>query len=689
MSPIRRSLFVVTVLLFTLAGSLHAVDASKSLSPRYRHWLTEEVPYIISSDERQQFLSLKSDAERDNFIQAFWAARNPNPGSDVNEYKQEYYRRLAYANDHFGNTERQDGWRSDMGRIYITLGAPQQRTTYPNAPNVRPIVIWFYESPTPALPAHFYVMFYKRSAGDPYTLYSPYQDGPVRLTTGLEDLNDQKRALQTIRKALGDEVATISLSLIPSEPVNLNDYSPSMSSDVLLANIKGLPDNPVTKEALELRRSREVVSSRILFGAVRADMQTATFRDDRGRQTSSLLLVPQEPIQNLIGTLPDKTTGYALMLETTVSTKAGKRVYQLRDGLHGILNEDQAASLKEKRFGVEERLPLVPGDYQISTVLTNELTHVGVQEQGTLVVPDLSKESWGISRLVAFSQREARPVTGATPFSVSGMRFPPRGVGESVLHPGDPLWVAYQLWGKPKRTADQPAHAIRITYSYGLLQGGQAPKTDSEDIDTANADAMGDLMTGHKIDTTGLTEGNYRLVVTATDAQTGQKAYTDLMFRIVPFSQPAEMWTAYDAQGVGARSDAMDDYKRGLSALAQAQNDVAEACFRRALATDAGYLPALDRLVDVLTQSNKLAEVAALANEHPPTRELNEQTAILMAEANGAVGKPDAGVQLLEAELKIQAPNQQLYLALAKLYETGGNAEKAQEYRKRAAAIKN
>ena len=127
------STLLVVFLLALSSTSLWAVDPAKSLSPQYRHWVNEEVSYIISSDEKKEFLSLKSDGERENFIQSFWKSRNPNPGSDINVYKEEHYRRLAYANEHFGAIAAQNGWRTDQGRIYITLGEPQQQANYPRS----------------------------------------------------------------------------------------------------------------------------------------------------------------------------------------------------------------------------------------------------------------------------------------------------------------------------------------------------------------------------------------------------------------------------------------------------------------------------------------------------------------------------------------------------------------------------
>jgi GWxTD domain-containing protein len=93
------------------------------LSPLYRVWLTEDVGYVITREERSAFLQLTSDADRDWFIEQFWQRRNPVPLSEENTFKEEHYRRMAYANEHFSR-EGIPGWKADRGRIYIEWGQP-------------------------------------------------------------------------------------------------------------------------------------------------------------------------------------------------------------------------------------------------------------------------------------------------------------------------------------------------------------------------------------------------------------------------------------------------------------------------------------------------------------------------------------------------------------------------------------
>ena len=165
------------------------------------------------------------------------------------------YQRIAYADARFGGGSGTDGWRTDRGRTYITLGAPQQKETYLGAANLFPIEIWFYSYSHPALPAFFYVMFYQRDGFGDMRYYSPFMDGPDKLVPGTEAINNRKSALKMIQDSVGPMVAHLTLSLIPNEPVDPSADRPSLQSDAMLATIKSLANNPFTKQDLDRRRN--------------------------------------------------------------------------------------------------------------------------------------------------------------------------------------------------------------------------------------------------------------------------------------------------------------------------------------------------------------------------------------------------------------------------------------------------
>jgi GWxTD domain-containing protein len=100
------------------------------LTKTYKKWLDEDVAYIITDEERAAFKQLSNDEERDNFIEAFWQRRDPTPDTEENEYKEEHYQRIAYANEHFAAGV--PGWKTDRGRIYIVFGKPDEIESHPS-----------------------------------------------------------------------------------------------------------------------------------------------------------------------------------------------------------------------------------------------------------------------------------------------------------------------------------------------------------------------------------------------------------------------------------------------------------------------------------------------------------------------------------------------------------------------------
>ena len=131
-----RSILVV-ILIGLVAFS---VSNAQSLPIPYQKWLDEDVAYIIEPWETTAFLALRTNAEREQFIKEFWRRRDPTPESEENEYREGYFKRIAYANQHFA-FGAVAGWRADRGRVYILFGEPSERETTASGE------IWKYKSP--------------------------------------------------------------------------------------------------------------------------------------------------------------------------------------------------------------------------------------------------------------------------------------------------------------------------------------------------------------------------------------------------------------------------------------------------------------------------------------------------------------------------------------------------------------
>jgi GWxTD domain-containing protein len=104
-------------------------SATKAVETPYHKWMTEDVAYIITDEERAAFERLQTDEEREKFIEQFWLRRDPTPDTVENEFKEEHYRRIAYSNQHFAAAV--PGWKTDQGRIYITYGPPDEKESHP------------------------------------------------------------------------------------------------------------------------------------------------------------------------------------------------------------------------------------------------------------------------------------------------------------------------------------------------------------------------------------------------------------------------------------------------------------------------------------------------------------------------------------------------------------------------------
>ena len=139
----KKSISVLVFLFYSfLIVSCASYTMQKNLDPESREFITK-VKYIINKKERKVFLNLP-ESERKAFIEEFWKSRDPDPETTQNEYKDEYFKRIEEANHLF--KEGTPGWLQDRGRVYILLGPPWERQTFPRGFNFydKPEEIWYY-----------------------------------------------------------------------------------------------------------------------------------------------------------------------------------------------------------------------------------------------------------------------------------------------------------------------------------------------------------------------------------------------------------------------------------------------------------------------------------------------------------------------------------------------------------------
>jgi GWxTD domain-containing protein len=577
------SVLFLLVLIATGTGLLRAAT-KRSLPSKYAAWLNEEVPYIVTNTERSAFLELKTDADRDAFIQNFWAIRNPDPNSPTNEFRDEYYRRLAYASDQFGSPGRHDGWRTDRGMVYITLGPPQQLTPYRASQYLTPLEIWFYQSPSPnhALPPYFYVVFYQRSLNEDYKLYSPFLDKPERLVQSTNAVNDEAMALKIIKEDLGAEVARISLTLLPNEPASVD--SPSLESESLLNRIRNYRNLPENVELLDERRAmHETVSHRIILGQSFSDLSAMATRDGDPLASISYLFQLFNPQDFFVARGEDGRFYYNVEVEAALKNGDGQVIYQDTQKMMNYLTAADVAERRQRRFALEGRLPASPGAYTLELTVTNQVTHQAFTQSRNVVVPPFDSQlNLSTPMLLTLDKPNADP-GDSLPFTLAGVQFAPLGSDNASVPHGSPLRVMYQIWDKASSSASPAQGSLDVVYTLGQLGRPEKQQT-TQSVDKRGFDHFGNLLIGKDLATDALSPGPYRLVIQVTDPASGAHVSQALNLSIASPRPP--LWTVV-SPSFHHRNDPLDAFRRGQCALSQHDRALAVYYLRQSIA--AGY----------------------------------------------------------------------------------------------------
>jgi len=536
-SSARMSLRVLAALASALFCFQPAALCQKKqkLEENYREWLARDVAYIITKDEKDAFLRLTTNEARDKFIEDFWAIRNPNPGSPSNSYKDEIYQRIAFANARFGIGSGVEGWRTDRGRTYITLGPPQQKEIFRNSANLYPIEIWFYSSTNAALPPFFYVMFYQREGSGDYRFYSPYTDGPDKLVTGVEAINSRSAALRMIRDSAGPEVARVSLSLLPDEPVDETTATVSLESDILLNSIRNLANLPVNRDEIVRRRTlKESVSSRLLLEGRNLDIVTFPARDSRGLTRLDYAVRLHHPRDLSMTAEPDGRYSYAVEVRVVVFGKDNRPIFTQEKKLTDSITKGRFEEVKDRVFGYEGTVPLPPGKYHLDFQFTDWTQKASYRTTREVEVPAPPKEGVIVPSVLPFrTAADVDPsLADVTPFAVGGVQFTPLVEKDPTLGPETSLQVMYQIWAPAKDPRQNLGKKLDVQYALGRPAVPGSAKEIKEEVGMEQFDAGGSLTTGKKL-SLDQANGNYILTVSVSSLETKQNSFGTLNFKVL------------------------------------------------------------------------------------------------------------------------------------------------------------
>jgi GWxTD domain-containing protein len=443
--PNKTKKYIIILFVFFLAFSLQVYSWSKSegeIPPRFKKWLEQEVNYIITPLEKEVFLKLQTDKERYLFIEAFWKQRDPTSGTPENEFKEEHYRRIKYANHQFGRGVPKDGWETDRGRIFIILGEPMGIDRHSGETQVYNTEVWFYQGLTQyGLPAGFNLVFFQKDGVGEYVLYSPSADGPQALLTSyFGDQADHVQAFQALRK-INPSLAKVSLSLIPGETTPFG--RPTLASDMLIQNIHTVPQKELKdKYARMFLDYKDKVEVEYSVNYIDSDSSIKILQNPPGIYFVHYVV---ELTKFSMQQHQDKYSTY-LTINGNVSDSEGKTIFQYDGSISVELDEDQLKSISYKPFDIYDMFPLIAGSYKFSVIIKNDVSKEFTTVEKDIIIPD-DDSALGMSSLVlGYKMEQASPeAQNLKAFKLGSFQFLHQP--KNIFRSQDTLFLAFQIIG--------------------------------------------------------------------------------------------------------------------------------------------------------------------------------------------------------------------------------------------------
>ncbi len=501
-------------------------NVKKETSSPFKKWVDEDVAYIITEDERRAWKKLQTDDEREKFIEQFWRRRDPDPDTEVNEYLEEHFERVAYANEHFASGI--PGWKTDRGRIYIMYGPPHEKETHPSggsyerpswegggSTSTYPFEIWFYRY-LPGVGSGIEIEFVDPTGTGEYRIArNPFEkDAMLHVPGAGLTLNEQ---LGLSSKA--DRISGLS-SFGYSGPGARAQDSPF---DYLI-RLTDLNRPPTVNEVLEKSLIESTSSPASEESALDVAARVDFFRASDDRVMTSLT------IQTDNNDLQFKDVGGVqtarLSIYGRVTNLVGRRVTTFEDPVTTHATVEELVSMRDRKSAYQRVLPLAPGNYKVDLLIrdinsgTQQIKSIGFE------VPKFAPEKLSTSSLVLAVKLQTLKDQLPGMFAIGPHKVLPNVAG--VYKQGQDVGIYMQIYNAG---IDQTTLRPSVDVEYVLNKDGKEVLRQPEDwrgiSDPGQRLTLARLLPG-----TALQAGEYEVTIRVRDRVSGQSLAPSAKFSV-------------------------------------------------------------------------------------------------------------------------------------------------------------
>jgi GWxTD domain-containing protein len=472
----------------------------------FKQWIVD-VEAIIRPEELDAWNKLQTDNEREHFIDEFWSLRDPSPETAENEYREGYYERMAYVNEHFASGI--PGHKTDRGRIYLKYGRPDEIESHPaggpynrrsdeggGSTSTYPFELWFYRH-IPGL------------TGAEIEFVDPTGSGQYRLARNpfekIASLTDPYRELAGgVGNPLSSRAQDSEFDWM--DRMRLLDEAPPVES-----NHRGggsristpvIDDNPLNSN-LQISYFKQSDERVIVAFTVQTENKDLVFRDIGGLQTARV---------NISG---------------RITSVAGRSIGFFEDAVAAVATPEELVDAKGRKLAYQKALPLPPGRYRVDMLVRDVESGATGQLHMGFEVPKFGTKLSSSSLVLASRLEQIGDVPASRQFVIGDQKVIPNL--SATYHQGAPVGVFMQIYNAG---IDQTTLRPAVDVEYVLLQAGKEVGKQIEDWQ-GNSDAGSRLTVARLLDTRRLVPGEYEIAIRIRDRVTGETLAPTAKFTIV------------------------------------------------------------------------------------------------------------------------------------------------------------